>query len=589
MMPKHLPVPIFNLVQAPRLSDTSMAAVTEFKCTYDKYLSILEEHKEVVGKVIIPTPIKSCIDDHILETVCYFVLDNLEVSKVDDEKLKKWIDSIVEIPVQFSLEGLESAVKKGLKMSVEILDINSKILKLFSDHRAILKKHGCIDFLEEYPKLAVNHIVQALKPDVLKKRIEAELSFEKKFLCKDYRKFFTYVVEIARECEKFVFSDSKPQDHSSTFSKGKHQIPNKSHKSNEENSSKFKTPFKGFPKSGCAKCKGRHYMQDCPEASEAEKSSFQKELTQRRVNFAPGTKSYDNGKVPGKLNFGSSSKSSLSPKGAMGKVSSLRPGRILGSVNEVLDIPVLLDSGADETCIGKHHLRKILALGGSVTVKNLEQPFSLSVAFSKGAVAVQESAILNLSFITCAGKMKLRNVPASVIIDDTLDELIIGRYLLEKLGLDPTKHLLDLSKEDLTIDCTDTPSLGNGSISLLLSGDKSYKEENLDPVGPEIDIGVDSTMEIDAAFSLMISKAVEAGFPGESLPKLEELLEEFRDIWRLKLGTDPPVKVPPMKVILKQNAIPVLCKSRRYPPNHRLYMREHVNELVQFGLVFQCE
>jgi hypothetical protein len=68
---------------------------------------------------------------------------------------------------------------------------------------------------------------------------------------------------------------------------------------------------------------------------------------------------------------------------------------------------------------------------------------------------------------------------------------------------------------------------------------------------------------------------------------MEKLLEDYQDIWRLQLGPDPLVKVDPMKIRLKENSIPIMCKARRYPPNHRDYMKKHVAELLQYGLVYR--
>ncbi|KAE9160699.1 hypothetical protein PF002_g32560 [Phytophthora fragariae] len=42
--------------------------------------------------------------------------------------------------------------------------------------------------------------------------------------------------------------------------------------------------------------------------------------------------------------------------------------------------------------------------------------------------------------------------------------------------------------------------------------------------------------------------------------------------------------MPPHKVTLKPDAVPVRCKARRYAPEHRAFMKKHVQELIDAGL-----
>jgi hypothetical protein len=195
-------------------------------------------------------------------------------------------------------------------------------------------------------------------------------------------------------------------------------------------------------------------------------------------------------------------------------------------------------------------------------------------------------ARLNLILTTNAGKLQLRNIQASVIRDETLEDLILGRPLLESIGLDLNKHLVELTKENLVLDCLDDVYVNKGKVSMLISDqavDDDIQAAQLDD--NIFEIGEDANTEISEAFSLMVTKAIAEGLPEEFIAPMRSLLEEFKDIWRLRLGPDPPVSVEPMKIVLKENCKPVMCKTRRYPPNHREYMRTHVNELVQFGLI----
>ncbi|KAH9151768.1 hypothetical protein AeRB84_005688 [Aphanomyces euteiches] len=69
--------------------------------------------------------------------------------------------------------------------------------------------------------------------------------------------------------------------------------------------------------------------------------------------------------------------------------------------------------------------------------------------------------------------------------------------------------------------------------------------------------------------------------------ELQELLEEFSNVFRIRFGRDPPVKVAPLKVHLKNGAVLVKSGFRRYPPTHLAYLEKHVRELEDAGLVYR--
>ena len=69
--------------------------------------------------------------------------------------------------------------------------------------------------------------------------------------------------------------------------------------------------------------------------------------------------------------------------------------------------------------------------------------------------------------------------------------------------------------------------------------------------------------------------------------KLQQLLKRDDNVFRLKLGQDPPVDVPPLRVNVMPGAVPVRCKARRYSLEQRQFMKEHVAELEKAGLVFR--
>jgi hypothetical protein len=70
----------------------------------------------------------------------------------------------------------------------------------------------------------------------------------------------------------------------------------------------------------------------------------------------------------------------------------------------------------------------------------------------------------------------------------------------------------------------------------------------------------------------MIARAKLNGMSSVGLTRARELLQDFRKIFRIRLGSDPPAKIPPLKVQLKPHFAPVKDTQRRYAPAQRAFL-----------------
>ncbi|KAE9353529.1 hypothetical protein PR003_g3818 [Phytophthora rubi] len=84
-----------------------------------------------------------------------------------------------------------------------------------------------------------------------------------------------------------------------------------------------------------------------------------------------------------------------------------------------------------------------------------------------------------------------------------------------------------------------------------------------------------------------IEDAKAKGASIEFLDALQTILEEKVDVFRLALGGDPPVYMPPMRIKLKSEATPVRCRARRYSSAHREFLARHVKMLLDAGLCYR--
>jgi hypothetical protein len=64
-------------------------------------------------------------------------------------------------------------------------------------------------------------------------------------------------------------------------------------------------------------------------------------------------------------------------------------------------------------------------------------------------------------------------------------------------------------------------------------------------------------------------------------------MTECKDVFRLKLGADPPANVKPLFIKLRDGAEPVRISARKYAPPQLKFMRDKIRELEELGLVYK--
>jgi hypothetical protein len=75
--------------------------------------------------------------------------------------------------------------------------------------------------------------------------------------------------------------------------------------------------------------------------------------------------------------------------------------------------------------------------------------------------------------------------------------------------------------------------------------------------------------------------------PRDGVQSLRQLVTECKDVFRLKLGSDPTAKFKPLVIKLRDGAEPVRMSARKYAPPQLKFMRDKTCELVELGLVYK--
>jgi len=380
------------------------------------------------------------------------------------------------------------------------------------------------------------------------------------------------------------------------------------------------------------KCPGsRHYIKDCPESTEEEKKKLLEEHRASKekskgLRALAISEPYVNAEPVDR------------PSGMSGRYSA--------TLADKVEVVLNGDYGSDHCALSEKHLAKCAAAGIFVSVLPLDTPISMAVALNgndteqlkfQSKRKARISTTLNLP----TGPLRLRNVEYLVFEED-MDEVLLSRPLLQSIGFNLDDHLasvrevfhdtdfshvgfsstimpqqstlpkkpshlsrilltpnvqeeavLSLDEEVTTeeinplINC-EAQSDGekdDGTVpSQLFYGDVDLEDDNI--TFKDVEIGVDDAEQTAICLESMIKEAIEHGLPIEYHEELRTLVYSYSDIFRTKLGADPPADTPAMKIRLKPDAIPVRVKVRRYSPPQAKFLREKTDELLGLGLIF---
>ncbi|KAE8979193.1 hypothetical protein PR001_g24625 [Phytophthora rubi] len=187
------------------------------------------------------------------------------------------------------------------------------------------------------------------------------------------------------------------------------------------------------------------------------------------------------------------------------------------TINCVLELPCCPDSGSDHT------------------VQTLLDTLVQCLTFGAHPVVAKTQALLHVLIHTAAGPVESAEAVPRLMVDMDDDEFIIGRDLLATLGTDVDRQLEQLAahRDDET------------------SGDPFSLEADEPPA--ERQAATDD--EVCAAVEDLVERALQHGFPPDKVDKLRLIVFEY-DVWRLELRDDPPARVPPLEVHLKEGAQP---------------------------------
>jgi hypothetical protein len=573
---------------------------------YSSYFHRLAElnNSRADNEKMFPTGTHHCFEPRVPEALIGMgVFDEFFENEWVDETTLNSVDELThEIPelwLDYMAESLEADIPSRVEEALSTIcfeynrmDARGSTLSFFTEIYTKLAEAGCTSAIESSGKWLATKIIPKLEPSNVRQVITKAWRYWSTVDQNDFKTFRKYVLESAVLASKW--SDKKRiidvagimNDQESSKSKKRRiaaelrrpRLHEKAGKAKDGQDSSGKSMDKSQVwKHSCLnkECKGNHRIKECTNTSE--------ELKQQLLHEFYANKRKNAGKT-----------SAVVLQSADGTLDhSCANGRWSATIGEITRVVALGDIGADYSCIPRSLVPTIIQDGVRISESKRPSTVSLEGAVKNSHITAKSIFRADLTLQLNCGPLILRQTEF-LVLDQEMSEILIGRPLLKAIGFDLEAHL-ETNRDVLNnstfgtnlLNTVNTRSFGKAARSSY--SDLQCNTADSDPVPPTetagVATGTDSASEIQDEIERMIGSAKLNGMSSVGLTSARELLQDFREIFRIRLGSDPPAKIPPLNVQLKPHFAPVKETQRRYAPTQRVFLSTTIKKLESLGAV----
>ncbi|KAI9907219.1 hypothetical protein PsorP6_016614 [Peronosclerospora sorghi] len=188
----------------------------------------------------------------------------------------------------------------------------------------------------------------------------------------------------------------------------------------------------------------------------------------------------------------------------------------------VKDVPFRPDTGANDNVISRNVVKEMQESGSDVKMDKLKTSMNIELADGREVICTERCKV-NVQLVTVAGPVNLIDLQC-LVLEKGSDEFLLG---------DPTLKVLMLAT------CW----------SNLPPTEQLQEDDDV----PKDDI---------------------VGLYYEEVEEIRSIVSDL-NLWRAKLGADPPAKLGPLRVVLIDDAIRFRSKNRQYSPIKSKFLREY--------------
>ncbi len=589
---------VIGFVKPPTLSAATKGALVKFKEEFEVYkekCSDVNKSRSSDAKIVIAT-IRDCIDGTLLYALVKMrkIPDAETVEQATPKRVDKWFQNALNFAPQELSERIDAVLSSVKYTKVRGVPAGSA-LTFCVDVMKALSTHVAEDVLHDVDQAVrfIDRLVEKLGTSckVLRERMKMRREGWTKKERSDFNKFESALSSLAIDVHQNEVAMKRSTKPSSSDPKTAKQSAASLPKQNTEGSQGEKGKKKGRKRKRdptvwtekCLnpKCDKIHMLRDCPDTSPELKKEILKKRWEDKKNKAEETK---------KLRTAKSVKVSDNDKPS---TVDMDDGRFSIIINDKVRDVALGDYGSDFNAMLISTFDRVLQASPGVVADVFSCPVQLVGAFKteKETFTASKSVSLNITLILPGSNIRVRIRGVKFhIVDQDMDELLLSRSLLQSMGFNLKEHL---ERVHHMIDGKHVDELEPDTIkaATLRYGGLSYDDADDDPIhlpeGLSAGIGRDTPDSIDNAFKSIISNAEAAGITTSGSKRLFNLLGRYRDVFRIKLGPDPPAKVAPLVITRTDDAKPFRSPQRRYAPTQREFIIRTIRELEAVGAIYK--
>ena len=561
---------VFEALNAPVLNTWTREAVRNFREERMMYEAQMRQKEGGAERIM---PLRFSLGQKMREAFCAFVLEK-KFLEVTDEDIQKAFKELLDLKIEGDpMPQYKEALEKNLKMNMA-LEVDSRVFKFFEDHLEIIKRGNFEAIMEKQPKKAIKEIVEYIRPWNLKNNIKVLLEEDKELgTYRTIPKFYKLVKERALalapfyankrpETKKKEKADAKKKSFQKTFQ----EKGSDGNKGKRERKKEWKKDSKKL-KISCYICKENHYANQCPSNPNRNLQKAKKVEVEERVVEV------------NKSLFETPLRS------------------LIGLLGRKVPVHLCLDSGSTVSLVDTGTLEEVMKVTETkfLPTRGIER---VKMVDESQTISIVGKTRMDLIIKTSKGDMICRNIEFRVV-DIKMPEVILGNPFLLSIGVDLIKELSMARDKKTDWDCykvKNTPEeityedmLGEEMFTPPQQGTipqdhPDFGDDMPDPI--DENIGGNDPVELGKALDGLIQDAKSKGAGEKFLEKAEVLLKEYHSEWRLLLGSDPPVRVTPMKTELRQGMEPYKSSTRRYSPLVQDFMQLETERQIKYGFAY---
>ncbi|GMG14688.1 unnamed protein product [Phytophthora fragariaefolia] len=468
-------------------------------------------------------PVGACVEDERRRLIAMFDI----CKPLDSITESDWINYFWEgrISGELDFEKVKTMMSSKLRMDTRLADANSRVSKLAHEMYQLLEKENMEWMIEGESKKVVHYMIDALAPEQFQKTVRNEMAREaNKPLLKNVVSFITW---LRTSCKEYMRWEPPAARRSPAEPSGK-QGPRRTETTVASQNRTRPTSGAQVTRSGrlCLKCSSdTHRVKECPQAKPGEAEALLREW--REKNPRKGGTSQQP-KVPTPVHPIKTLQLSEVPLDG--------GSNCVARIENTVDLAnVLLDSGADVNVVSRGLITLLREQGVAVRTKE-QEPHKLTT-FDGAVFEVTQMVHLDVIQIqTTAGPLLLRRTPAWVFEQEASKPiLILSRPVMERLGYSVDAILARACDTQPEWDLQDLAGAEDKPLQdIHLIRDAGLR-------GPDPELRAATPGPIPADPEELISRilrergleASSAGLAADQVARLEELLFEYRDVFRV--------------------------------------------------------